>query len=84
MTRLLIWAIFGLFTGSIAKAIVPGEENLKFFQTIALGIAGSYMGGAILYMLGEYEAVSPTGLFMSVVGSVVSLIVYKKIVENKT
>lgn len=79
MFNLLVWCVYGLFTGSIAKAIVPGEENFGFVKTVALGVAGSYMGGAILYMLGEYNSVSPAGIFMGVAGSIISLVLYNKL-----
>lgn len=70
--------VYGLFVGSIAKAIVPGEERLGFFQTIAVGVAGSYMGGAILYLLGSYESLTPSGIIMGIAGGVVSLVLYNK------
>ena len=61
---------------------MPGEQNLGFFQTIALGVAGSYVGGAILYILGSYSSVSPAGIFMGIVGSIISMIAYKKLTEK--
>lgn len=79
MFSLLVWAVYGLFVGSIAKTIVPGEENFGFVKTVALGIAGSYMGGAILYLLGSYNTISPSGLFMGVAGAIISLVLYNKI-----
>lgn len=79
MFNILVWCIYGLFVGSIAKSIVPGEENFGFVKTVALGVAGSYMGGAILYLLGSYDAVSPAGVIMGVAGSVLSLVLYNKL-----
>jgi uncharacterized membrane protein YeaQ/YmgE (transglycosylase-associated protein family) len=79
MFSILIWAIYGIFVGAIAKSIVPGEENFGFLKTIALGIVGSYAGGAILYMLGEYENIEGAGLFMGVVGAVIALVLYNKL-----
>lgn len=84
MFDLIVWAVYGLFVGSIAKAIVPGQEHFGFIKTVALGVVGSYVGGASLYLLGEYESVSPAGLFMGVVGSVLSLVVYNKLQQNTT
>ena len=81
MFNLLVWSIYGLFTGSIAKSIVPGEEKMGFLQTIALGVAGSYVGGSLLYLLGQYESVSPAGVIMGVIGSVVALVVYNKLTK---
>lgn len=81
MFNLLVWAVYGLFVGSIAKSLVPGEENFGFVKTVALGVAGSYMGGAILYLLGSYSSLSPAGIFMGVAGSVVSLVLYNKLTK---
>lgn len=82
MFDLLIWCVYGIFVGSIAKSIVPGEERFGFLQTIALGVAGSYGGGAILYLLGSYESLSPSGIFMGIVGSVVALMLYNKLQQK--
>jgi uncharacterized membrane protein YeaQ/YmgE (transglycosylase-associated protein family) len=82
MFNLLVWAVYGLFVGSIAKSIVPGEENFGFVKTVTLGIAGSYMGGAILYMIGSYDSLTPAGLFMGVAGGVVALLVYNKAIKT--
>jgi uncharacterized membrane protein YeaQ/YmgE (transglycosylase-associated protein family) len=79
MFNILVWCVYGLFVGSIAKSIVPGEENFGFAKTVALGVAGSYMGGAILYMLGQYNAVSPAGVVMGVAGGVLALVLYNKL-----
>lgn len=79
MFNLLIWCVYGIFVGAIAKSIVPGEENFGFVKTIALGIAGSYIGGSILYLLGQYSSVSPAGIVMGVAGSVIALILYNKL-----
>lgn len=79
MFNLLIWAVYGLFVGSIAKSLVPGEENFGFVKTVALGVAGSYMGGAILYLMGSYSSLSPAGIFMGVAGSVLTLVLYNKL-----
>jgi uncharacterized membrane protein YeaQ/YmgE (transglycosylase-associated protein family) len=82
MMSLLVWCVYGIFVGSIAKSIIPGEEKFGFFQTIALGVVGSYMGGAVLYLLGEYKALSPSGVIMGIIGACLSLVLYNQI-NNK-
>jgi uncharacterized membrane protein YeaQ/YmgE (transglycosylase-associated protein family) len=79
MFNILVWCVYGLFVGSIAKSLVPGEENFGFVKTVALGVAGSYMGGALLYMIGQYNSLSPAGIFMGVAGAILSLVLYNKI-----
>lgn len=82
MLSLLVWVVYGLLVGSVSKALVPGDENFGFIKTVALGVAGSYMGGAILYLVGQYEALSPAGLFMGIAGGVISLVLYNKLVTK--
>ena len=82
MFDLIIWCVYGLFVGSIAKSIVPGDENFGFVKTVALGVVGSYAGGAVLYLLGTYNSVSPAGIVAGIAGSVLSLVVYNKLVSK--
>jgi len=81
MLNLMVWCTYGIFVGSIAKSIVPGEENFGFIKTVALGVAGSYVGGALLYLLGQYATVNPASLIMGIVGSIVTLVVYNKVIN---
>lgn len=78
MLSILVWCVYGLFVGAIAKAIVPGEENFGFIKTVALGVAGSYLGGIITYLLGM-SALEPAGIFMGVAGAIVALMLYNKL-----
>ena len=82
MFNLVVWTVYGLFVGSIAKSLVPGDEHFGLLKTIVLGVAGSYMGGSMLYLLGTYDAVSPAGIVMGVVGSVLTLVLYNKLTKT--
>ena len=83
MFSILVWCVYGIFVGSIAKAVVPGEENFGFVKTIFLGICGSYAGGASLYLLGQQTALEPSGIFMGIVGAALCIVLYNKITKNK-
>ena len=83
MFSILVWCVYGLFVGSIAKSLVPGEENFGFVKTVALGVAGSYLGGAIMYLMGQYSSMSPAGIFMGVAGGTLALVVYNKLNQTK-
>lgn len=82
MFSLIIWCVYGIFVGAIAKSLVPGEENFGFIKTVALGVFGSYMGGAIGYLLGFYTAIEPAGLFMGICGAVLALVLYNKLTKS--
>lgn len=83
MISLLIWCVYGIVVGTVAKAIVPGEERMGFFQTVFLGVVGSYMGGAVAYLLGMANGLAPSGILFGIGGGVVALMAYNKLNNNK-
>ena len=38
------WLVFGLIAGFIARALVPGKDNIGLLMTIVLGVVGSVLG----------------------------------------
>jgi uncharacterized membrane protein YeaQ/YmgE (transglycosylase-associated protein family) len=44
---IISWLIWGLFVGLLARLLVPGRQPIGFLWTIALGIAGSLIGGFV-------------------------------------
>lgn len=78
MFSLLIWSIYGIIVGSIAKSIVPGNENFGLFTTITLGVIGSYFGGAMLYLFNKTESLSSSGIVMGTIGAIIAILVFKK------
>lgn len=63
---LISWALFGAAVGGIAKSIMPGVAPQGWLPCIAIGVAGSIVGGL---PFGE----GPTGLVGSIIGAVVLL-----------
>jgi uncharacterized membrane protein YeaQ/YmgE (transglycosylase-associated protein family) len=55
MLGIIAWIILGVIAGGIAKLIVPGHQGGGFLATAGLGIAGSFIGGA-LHNLVKYKA----------------------------
>ena len=47
MFDLLGWLFFGLIVGGLARFVVPGPDPMGCLATIALGVAGSLVGGSI-------------------------------------
>ena len=75
--------VFGLVAGAIARLLVPGRDRLGCGGTILLGIVGSFIGGLIGFVLFDRDAsqgaVQPSGLFGSVVGAVIALLVLRSV-----
>jgi uncharacterized membrane protein YeaQ/YmgE (transglycosylase-associated protein family) len=71
--QIISWLIFGLIIGAIAKLLYPGNDRMGCFATIALGVVGSMMGGAIAKFIWKAGPVEPAGWIMSIVGAVLVL-----------
>ena len=50
---ILLWIIFGLIVGSVAKWIVPGEGPGGILGDLIVGIIGAVIGGWIYGLLGH-------------------------------
>lgn len=78
MFNLLLLIFFGLIVGLLAKAIHPGDEPVGFVPTVGLGIAGSFVGGGINWLLGSAETpFGASGFLMSIVGGVICCAVWR-------
>lgn len=78
----LLWLLLiGLIAGFIARALVPGPDPMSWWQTMLLGVVGSFVGGFIGSLLsdGSITDVSSSGIILSVIGAVVTLLVYRMV-----
>ena len=75
------WIVFGLVVGFIARALVPGRDNIGMLRTIVLGVVGSVLGGFVfgLFTAGLRDF-QPAGWIGSIVGAVIVLLLYNKFV----
>jgi len=71
----------GLLAGAIARLVVPGRDPMSIPATILLGLVGSFVGGFLADALfrsdAEDRGFGPAGLFGSIVGAVIVLLVYR-------
>ena len=53
---LISLAVTGLVVGAFARLALPGRDPLSLWQTMAVGIAGSFIAGLLVYAVtgGEY------------------------------
>lgn len=81
---ILLWVLFGLVVGVVAKFLTPGREPGGFILTTVLGIAGSLVGGFLGRALGLYPSYESTGgFFMSVLGAVIILGIYSLVMGRR-
>lgn len=78
---ILSWIVFGLVAGAVAKLIMPGRDPGGLIVTVLLGIVGAVVGGFIgtFLGLGTTSGFDLRSLFLAVLGTVVVLVVYRKV-----
>ena len=80
---ILGWIVIGLLAGGVAKLLMPGRDPGGFIITTLLGIAGAVVGGFIGRAMGFYGPNDAAGLFMSILGAVVLLFLYRMVVGRR-
>lgn len=76
------WIVFGLIVGIVAKFLMPGRDPGGMIVTILLGVVGALVGGFIGRALGWYREGDPVGFLMAVIGAIVVLIIYRKVIGS--
>jgi uncharacterized membrane protein YeaQ/YmgE (transglycosylase-associated protein family) len=77
MFWLIGMAIFGLLVGLVAKAIHPGDDPVGFLPTMGIGVAGTYIGGLINFILGWGSFGATSGILLSLLGAVLFLAAWR-------
>lgn len=72
---ILLFIVFGIIAGFIARAIMPGRQAMGVVMTGLLGIAGSFVGGFVGSMLtgDSVLAFHTSGIIGSVLGALAVL-----------
>jgi len=71
---IIVWAVFGLVIGAVARLLYPGRQPMSLATTMVLGIVGSLLGGFISWALGGAPGEGPfrgAGWIMSIVGALI-------------
>jgi uncharacterized membrane protein YeaQ/YmgE (transglycosylase-associated protein family) len=81
VTFIIVMVLLGLVAGAVARLLVPGRDPMGIGGTIVLGIAGSFIGGFLGYIVFGKDpgdgALQPSGVLGSIVGAVVLLLVWR-------
>jgi uncharacterized membrane protein YeaQ/YmgE (transglycosylase-associated protein family) len=76
---LIFIVLWGLVVGGLARLAVPGPDPMPIWATLALGLAGSIVGGIVVRILGGTGA----GLIGSVLCAVGLLIAYRVWIQKR-
>ena len=83
---ILYLLVIGVVAGYLARLLVPGRDPMSFWQTLALGVVGSFIGGLIGFFLFGHDiddgALQASGVIGSIVGAIIALLVWRAIHKN--
>lgn len=78
---ILLWILFGLIAGAIAKVLMPGEDPGGFIVTILIGVVGALLGGwlgSVIFGVGISGFNLPSFL-VAIGGAILLLIIYRAV-----
>lgn len=85
---ILVLLFFGLLFGAIARLLVPGRDPMGCIGTWALGVAGSFVGGFLGYVLFGIDIddgpLQLGGIVGSILGAVVLLLIGRAMGRRRT
>ena len=72
---------FGFITGGLARLAVPGPDPMPVWLTVAIGLVGSAVGGAIAIAIWG-KGTQAIGL-LSFLGAVLLVVAYRRFVQKR-
>jgi uncharacterized membrane protein YeaQ/YmgE (transglycosylase-associated protein family) len=69
---IILFLVFGLVVGLIARALVPGKQSMGWIATTALGVVGSFLGGFLMSLITRHNVLEfhTAGIIGSIVGAI--------------
>jgi uncharacterized membrane protein YeaQ/YmgE (transglycosylase-associated protein family) len=82
---ILLWLLFGLIVGAIAKYIVPGEGPGGILGDIIIGIVGAFLGGWIFSLFGHsgVTGFNLGSIICAIIGAVVLLFIIRAVTGRR-
>jgi uncharacterized membrane protein YeaQ/YmgE (transglycosylase-associated protein family) len=79
VVNIVVWCLFGLLAGVVAKLLMPGKDPGGLIVTILLGIAGAFVGGYLSSHLFNWDisGFSFESFAVAVGGALLLLILYR-------
>ena len=83
---ILLWIVFGLLVGVVAKWLMPGNDPGGFIVTTLVGIAGAVLGGILgtAFGVGSVSGFDVRSLMIAIGGALVLLFSYRLLATKAT
>ena len=82
----ITWIVIGLIAGALAKLVMPGDDPGGIIVTIFIGVAGAFVGGLVVGLLGGtgVTGLSIWSIVVATLGAIILLAVYRLVARRAT
>jgi uncharacterized membrane protein YeaQ/YmgE (transglycosylase-associated protein family) len=83
---IISWILVGLLAGLLAKVLVPGDDPGGIIVTILIGVAGAFVGGFVVSLLGGtgVTGFNVWSILVATLGAIVLLAIYRLVASRAT
>ena len=78
----VVLMLAGFITGGLARLAVPGPDPMPVWLTVAIGLAGSWGGGAIAAAIWGWDATGGVSLF-GFVAAIGLVVAYRRFIQKR-
>jgi uncharacterized membrane protein YeaQ/YmgE (transglycosylase-associated protein family) len=76
---ILVLALEGLIVGALARLALPGPDPMGILATIGLGLAGTFVGGIVAWLLIGHAG----GIVFSLLAATLLLYLHRRFVQHR-
>ena len=81
---IILMIVIGFVAGLLARAVVPGRQDLGIVLTLVLGLIGSVVGNLLFSLIkGDGAQFDVGGWWASIIGAIIVLGIYVAATGNK-
>jgi uncharacterized membrane protein YeaQ/YmgE (transglycosylase-associated protein family) len=83
---ILAFIVVGLIAGLLARLVIPGRDPGGLIVTALMGIAGAFVGGFLVQLLGGagVTGINVWSILVATLGAVVLLAIYRLFAGGRT
>jgi uncharacterized membrane protein YeaQ/YmgE (transglycosylase-associated protein family) len=82
LIAVLALMVAGFVTGGLARLAVPGPDPMPVWLTVAIGMAGSWGGGAIAAAVWGWDSTTAVSLF-GFLAAIVLVVLYRRFIQGR-
>ena len=85
LSYIIFALLLGLVAGLIARALMPGKDDIGLLPTILLGLAGSFLGAWLFSLIGigDGESFDWGGIIGAIIGAMILLGIFNAVTGRK-